>query len=729
MNLKKHFNAIAFLTFMFLMAAPLFFSMGDSNAYTLKVNRNTNVVTAYNNSGAPVKAMTCSVGTGTKTPVGTFSILTKDSWHTLMGPVYAPYCSKVTSDGIWFHPVWYYQNGNRASQSAQSYNLLGTKASHGCIRLTLIDAKWIYENCPVGTKVIIFDGSAANDPLGKPATYKLPAMPNDFTWDPTDPDPSNPYHSMQPKIIVNNTTVQYKTKFNPADMVTVIDSLGNNVTSDVKYSGKVNTKKLGTYTVTYSITDQRGRSCSVKSKVTVIDIYLPVLNGISDSKTVEYKTKLNLKEGVSATGYKKRSLNKKIQITVKTPSKKTKKVKSTYTFKDLGKYTVTYKVTDPKYKRTTTQTMKIVVQDTKPPVMRNTRPYTVYIQLGSTKKVTKYIKANLVSGKSLRKKMTVAVRTPGSKKYVAVSNTNYKFTKTGLYKFKMTATNPKSNKSSSIYKYYRVKNDTYAPTISGVVNTTTKVNYRSSITAASLLKGVSATNKTKANLTGKIKLSYKAPGVSTQTALSKTAALTFGSVGNYTVYYTVTNPNSNKTKTVSRVFQVVDSSVKITSPVVTSTVSLDSSLTWDIYTDVTIHSDSTSAENLKSSVIKVTAVCADKDAPAASIDSAGILSFDTVPAEEKAFTYTISYIVTNANYNAVTFNRTITFNFPKPVTPSASDEVVTSDAIVLNSISKDTIHSETELPSTVSDEALKDDTIAKESTMDIVNPEVTDSVE
>jgi len=32
---------------------------------------------------------------------------------------------------------------------------LGQNASHGCIRLTLPDAKWIYENIPYGTKVVI----------------------------------------------------------------------------------------------------------------------------------------------------------------------------------------------------------------------------------------------------------------------------------------------------------------------------------------------------------------------------------------------------------------------------------------------------------------------------------------------------------------------------------------------------------------------------------------------
>lgn len=32
---------------------------------------------------------------------------------------------------------------------------LGEKASHGCIRLTVSDAKWIYEHIKTNTKVVI----------------------------------------------------------------------------------------------------------------------------------------------------------------------------------------------------------------------------------------------------------------------------------------------------------------------------------------------------------------------------------------------------------------------------------------------------------------------------------------------------------------------------------------------------------------------------------------------
>ena len=45
-------------------------------------------------------------------------------------------------------------------------------------------AKWIYDNCPLNTKVTIYDSSNPG-PLGKPATIKIPAGQN---WDPTDPN-------------------------------------------------------------------------------------------------------------------------------------------------------------------------------------------------------------------------------------------------------------------------------------------------------------------------------------------------------------------------------------------------------------------------------------------------------------------------------------------------------------------------------------------------------------
>ena len=43
--------------------------------------------------------------------------------------------------------------------SVKAYNVMGQKASHGCVRLLCKDSKWIYDHCALGTKVIIFRGT------------------------------------------------------------------------------------------------------------------------------------------------------------------------------------------------------------------------------------------------------------------------------------------------------------------------------------------------------------------------------------------------------------------------------------------------------------------------------------------------------------------------------------------------------------------------------------------
>jgi lipoprotein-anchoring transpeptidase ErfK/SrfK len=38
----------------------------------------------------------------------------------------------------------------------EEYKKLGNPASHGCIRLDLKDAKWLYEKLPLGVRVSIY---------------------------------------------------------------------------------------------------------------------------------------------------------------------------------------------------------------------------------------------------------------------------------------------------------------------------------------------------------------------------------------------------------------------------------------------------------------------------------------------------------------------------------------------------------------------------------------------
>lgn len=161
--------------------------VGKQSSYKAEVNRTTCTVTMYAKDGSngyiiPVCAFACSVGLpSTPTPVGTFNTKAKYRWHELMGPSWGQYCTRIVG-GILFHSVAGH-SPTVYNINAGAYNLLGQPASHGCVRLCVRDAKWIYDNCPLGMTVRIYDSSYPG-PLGKPATIKIPAWQN---WDPTDP--------------------------------------------------------------------------------------------------------------------------------------------------------------------------------------------------------------------------------------------------------------------------------------------------------------------------------------------------------------------------------------------------------------------------------------------------------------------------------------------------------------------------------------------------------------
>ncbi len=163
--------------------------IGAQSTYRIQVNRTCNTVTIYAKDGnngyiIPVCAFACSVGLpGTPTYTGTYTLGAKYRWKELMGPSYGQYsCAVNGQSGVYFHSV---AGSNMTSYnlSAVEYNKLGSAASHGCIRLCVRDAKWIYDNVPSGSQIYIYDSSDPG-PMGKPATIKIPAGQ---TWDPTDP--------------------------------------------------------------------------------------------------------------------------------------------------------------------------------------------------------------------------------------------------------------------------------------------------------------------------------------------------------------------------------------------------------------------------------------------------------------------------------------------------------------------------------------------------------------
>lgn len=166
---------------------------GDRDAYHIKVNRAQNAVTVYekDEGGAytvPVRAMVCS--TGEKTPLGDYNTSRKYEWRPLFGGVYGQYATRIVGN-ILFHSVPYTQTSKDAL-AYEEYNKLGTSASMGCIRLSVEDAKWLYDYCAAGTLVTIYEDEDPG-PLGKPEPLAIDVDSPNRGWDPTDPDPENPW--------------------------------------------------------------------------------------------------------------------------------------------------------------------------------------------------------------------------------------------------------------------------------------------------------------------------------------------------------------------------------------------------------------------------------------------------------------------------------------------------------------------------------------------------------
>lgn len=168
--------------------------------YLIAVNRSASTVTVYtlDEEGCytvPYMAMVCSAGKegeDTETPLGFYATPVNYDWRLLAGPSYGQYATRIW-DAYLFHSVPYYTQ-HKDDVEYDQFNELGSPASLGCVRLMVNDVKWIYDNCEIGTRVIVYDDPDDPGPMGKPGTiYTDPADETLRGWDPTDPDPENPW--------------------------------------------------------------------------------------------------------------------------------------------------------------------------------------------------------------------------------------------------------------------------------------------------------------------------------------------------------------------------------------------------------------------------------------------------------------------------------------------------------------------------------------------------------
>ena len=138
----------------------------SSTDYLILVDKSTYSVCVYKGKrGAWVKVKgvwRCTHG-GSNTPNGewhTAGHLTKHSAEYGWGDftyTSAAYCTHISA-GNFFHSILFdkYSRTNPYNLSPVDPNL-GKDYSHGCIRLVLDNAKWIWDNIPTNTKVVVYN--------------------------------------------------------------------------------------------------------------------------------------------------------------------------------------------------------------------------------------------------------------------------------------------------------------------------------------------------------------------------------------------------------------------------------------------------------------------------------------------------------------------------------------------------------------------------------------------
>ena len=134
-----------------------------ANTYRLVVDLANQVVAAYEKDEdgeytVPVRYMLCSSGAKGNTPRGVFKM---DKYKVRWGNFSSSNCAgqywSQIRGRIYFHSILY-DKTNASTYRKSAFSNIGKAVSHGCIRLLVPDARWVFYHIGYGTEVEIRRG-------------------------------------------------------------------------------------------------------------------------------------------------------------------------------------------------------------------------------------------------------------------------------------------------------------------------------------------------------------------------------------------------------------------------------------------------------------------------------------------------------------------------------------------------------------------------------------------
>ena len=156
-----------------------------------------------------VRQMLCSTGMkATPSDVGDWVLNGRHATWCIFpkwGNSYARYWTRINSNIAFHSPI--FTSVSNTAMKIDSYKALGRRASHGCIRLAVWDAKWIYDNIGAGTVVSIVEHMDPDPELRD--ALKLPPLDKKYCTPISTPVPTaEPEYSIDNKPVVKKALKQ-----------------------------------------------------------------------------------------------------------------------------------------------------------------------------------------------------------------------------------------------------------------------------------------------------------------------------------------------------------------------------------------------------------------------------------------------------------------------------------------------------------------------------------------
>ena len=495
------------------------------------------------------------------------------------------------------------------------------------------------------TSSIVVSGSVDTSTIG---TYTLTYDVSDASGNAADPVTRtvNVVDTTVPVItLLGDTTVTIEVGTTYTDSgATAADNYDGDLTSSIAIVNNVDTSTVGTYTVTYNVSDTSGNAAdSVTRTVNVVDTTAPVITLLGDNPmTIEVGTTFT-DPGATASDAGDGDLTSSIVVSGSVDTS------------TIGTYTLTYDVSDTSGNPADSVTRTVNVVDTTVPVITLLGDTTVTIEVGAT-----YTDSGATAADNYDGDLTSSI---------AIVN-NVDTSTVGTYTVTYDVSDASGNAADPVTRTVNVV-DTTVPVITLLGDTTVTIEVGATYTDS----GATAADNYDGDLTSSIAI---VNNVDTST------------VGTYTVTYNVSDASGNAAVPVTRTVNVVDTTVPVITLLGDTTVTIEVGTT---YTD----SGATAADNYDGDLTSSIAIVNNVDTSTVGTYTVTYNVSDTSGNAADSVTRTVNVVDTTAPVitllgdNPMTIEVGTTFTDPGATASDAGDGDLTSSIVVSGSVDTSTI--------------------------------------